>query len=287
MANRQLFEKQANSYEPIFPLVRLEDIIETISDKSIQWILNNYNHIYVEYSESRKITRNKVPQVLRRTGLWISYNTSTEVVTEYYKGDNKNVNNYIKWTNDDNWERFDKLNFVDGSITYQHLSESIKQLIGQGNNITNFPDDEDLEVKDGLLKLKDKDFDKFNFSGLGKVILRKNIKVVDGKPKNVLSQDMINKENIIYEIRYDFDLNGEEVTIPEGCVLDFQGGKIVNGTINLDFTKILPNGCIIDDYITANITGSYAKGQCLFDAKLSKPKWWNGTAWIDATGAEV
>lgn len=44
MGNKQLFEKESNSYKPIYPLVRLEDIIETISDKSIQWILNNYNH---------------------------------------------------------------------------------------------------------------------------------------------------------------------------------------------------------------------------------------------------
>ena len=229
--NKQLFEKQSNSYNPIYPLVRLEDIIDTVSDKSIQWILNNYNHIYVEYSESVAVTRNKVPQLLRRTGLWISYNAGTEVVTEYYKGDNKDVTNFIKWTIDDNWERFDKIKHLDGSITYQHLSESLRQLIGQGNNITNFPDDEDLEVKDGLLKLKDREFEPNNFSGLGRVILRKNIKIVDGQPKNVLTQDMINKENTIYEIRYDFDLNGQEITIPEGCVLDFQGGSFSNGTI--------------------------------------------------------
>lgn len=239
--NKQLFEKQSNSYNPIYPLVRLEDIIDTISDKSIQWILNNYNHIYVEYSESVAVTRNKVPQLLRRTGLWISYNAGTEVITEYYKGDNKDVTNFIKWTNDDNWERFDKIKHLDGSITYQHLSESLKQLIGQGNNITNFPDDEDLEVKDGLLKFKDRDFEPNNFSGLGRVILRKNIKVVDGQPKNVLTQDMINKENTIYEIRYDFDLNGQEITIPEGCVLDFQGGSLNNGILTGSNTSIKTN----------------------------------------------
>lgn len=36
MANKQLFEKCANEYNPFFPLVRLEDIIDTISDKSVQ-----------------------------------------------------------------------------------------------------------------------------------------------------------------------------------------------------------------------------------------------------------
>lgn len=72
--NKQLYEKKDSLYNPFFPIARLEDIIETISDKSIQWILNHYNHIYVEYSESVTITRNKVPMLLRRTGLWISYN---------------------------------------------------------------------------------------------------------------------------------------------------------------------------------------------------------------------
>ena len=35
-----------------------------------------------------------------------------------------------------------------------------------------------------------------------------------------------NKENCIYKIVHDFDLEGETLTIPSGCTLDFQGGKI-------------------------------------------------------------
>ena len=58
--------------------------------------------------------------------------------------------------------------------------------------------------------------------GLNRIVLKKNI--VNGK--NILTQEMINKPNAIYEIRYDFDLNGEEITIPEGCMLDFNGGSI-------------------------------------------------------------
>lgn len=245
MDNKQLYEKQSNQYNPIFPLVRLEDIIETISDKSIQWILNNYNHIYVEYSESIEITRNKVPSLLRRNGLWITYNTGKETITEYYKGSNNDVLNYTQWTLDDNWERFDKLKYADGSITYQHLSDAVKQLLGSGNTITNYPDDEDLTVDGVNLKLKDREYDKDNFSGLGRIILRKNIMIIDGQPKNILTQAMINKENTIYEIRYDFDLNGNEITVPEGCVLDFQGGSLSNGTITGTSSIIKSNPNII------------------------------------------
>lgn len=111
------------------------------------------------------------------------------------------------------------------------------------------PDEEDLTKspvdKNGnsYLSLKDKEYKPEDFSGLGRVILRKNIVEVEnpiyGKvKKNYLYQDMINKSNTIYEIRYDFDLNGKEITIPEGCVLDFQGGSFNNGTIKGNNCKV-------------------------------------------------
>ena len=102
--NKQLYEKRNNEYNPFFPIIKLEDIIDNISDKSIQWILNNFNHIYVEYSESKAITRNNVPSIIRRKGLWITYIIDNEVITEYYIGDNINVQNYTDWTSDDNWK---------------------------------------------------------------------------------------------------------------------------------------------------------------------------------------
>lgn len=253
--NKQLFEKQSNQYNPFFPIVRLDDIIETISDKSIQWILNNYNHIYVEYSESVAITRNKVPSLLRRNGLWISYNTGKDIITEWYKGKNVNINDYNQWTDDANWAKFEHL--ADGKITYQHLSHALKQLIGKGNNITNFPDEEDITTDGVVLSFKDREYDTNNFSGLGKIILRKNIVLIDGVYKNVLTQDMISKSNTIYEIRYDFDLNGEEITIPEGCVLDFQGGSLSNGNIILNKTKLgNSNLKIFKDILLQGTSGS-------------------------------
>ena len=111
------------------------------------------------------------------------------------------------------------------------------------------PDEEDLTKSlpdnngNSYLSLKDREYNPEDFSGLGKVILRKNIVEIEdpiyGKvKKNVLTQDMINKSNTIYEIRYDFDLNGQEIIIPEGCVLDFQGGSFSNGTIAGNNTAI-------------------------------------------------
>ena len=102
-------------------------------------------------------------------------------------------------------------------------------------NITNAPDYEDLtEAKDGTIMFADKEYNKESYSGLGRVYLRKNI--VDGV--NVLTQDMISKPNTIYIIQYDYDLQDAEITIPEGCVLDFQGGSFSNGTIVGNKTSI-------------------------------------------------
>ena len=77
-----------------------------------------------------------------------------------------------------------------------------------------------------VLKLKDRAYDSLNASGKGYKILRKNWQSINGERKNVLTQEMINEPNTIYEIRYDFDLNGAEITVPENCVLKFNGGHL-------------------------------------------------------------
>ena len=64
-------------------------------------------------------------------------------------------------------------------------------------------------------------------SGMGRVVLEKNI--VNGI--NLLTQSMFSKQNTIYVIQYDFDLNRGYVNIPTDCVLQFEGGSISNGTI--------------------------------------------------------
>ena len=89
-----------------------------------------------------------------------------------------------------------------------------------------------------VLKLKDRAYDSLNASGKGYKILRKNWQQINGERKNVLTQEMINEPNTIYEIRYDFDLNGAEITIQEGCLLKFQGGSLNNGILIGDNTSI-------------------------------------------------
>ena len=128
-----------------------------------------------------------------------------------FRGDAVDFFDENKWT-----DLYDYTNYIVKSIT---------------------PDEEDLTVskpdKNGnaIVSLKDRVYDESNFSGKGYKILRKNIQIIDGVRKNILTQDMINKPNTIYEIRYDFELNGETITIADNCVLYFTSGKIYNGNI--------------------------------------------------------
>jgi hypothetical protein len=88
------------------------------------------------------------------------------------------------------------------------------------------------------LTFADKNYNTTDYSGLGRVYLRKNIQSVvnpnTGIPysTNLLTQDMLSKENTIYIIQYDYSLNYQTITIPEGCVLQFEGGSISTGTLS-------------------------------------------------------
>lgn len=120
-------------------------------------------------------------------------------------------------------------------------------------------DEEDItQSQSSVLKFKNKGYDEANFSGLGRTYLRKNI--VNGV--NVLTQDMINNPNTIYHIQYDYNLNGQTITIPSGCVLLFEGGSISNGTLSGANTTL--SGAIEHVFNNLNIVGSWTN-----DFKLS------------------
>ena len=58
-------------------------------------------------------------------------------------------------------------------------------------------------------------------------VLQKN--VVNGV--NTLTPAMISEANTKYIIKYDYIL-GENITVPAGCILEFDGGSIANSTGN-------------------------------------------------------
>lgn len=51
--------------------------------------------------------------------------------------------------------------------------------------------------------------------------------------RNILTTDMINQPNTIYEIRYIFDLSGGRIVLPVNCILFYNGGRFENGKIQI------------------------------------------------------
>lgn len=71
------------------------------------------------------------------------------------------------------------------------------------------------------------------------------ISVTDGVNKdvrkNVLTDDMINDPNTIYEIKYDYDLNAENITVAPNSIIKFKGGSLINGSLIGDNTLLEGN----------------------------------------------
>lgn len=73
--------------------------------------------------------------------------------------------------------------------------------------------------------------------------------------RNVITQDDINKADTIYEIRYDFDLDGKTIIIPKNCILYFTSGKFYNGSVNMDNTIV---STLYEDILSeVNVNGNY------------------------------
>lgn len=65
---------------------------------------------------------------------------------------------------------------------------------------------------------------------------------------------MINAENTLYSIQYDYDLNGATITIPNNSMLYFFGGSLKNGTLSLPFSPTVLEGRVKMTQVTVNYT---------------------------------
>lgn len=197
-------------------------------------ITDKYSESYISIDQAIQL----IPAKARKEGQVITFlNTNGNWEIYQFIGKLNQWNNPTLWNNPLDWEKF--------------IIDSI------------LPDEEDLTKSpadangNSYLSLKDREYNPNEFSGLGRVILRKNIVEIDdpiyGKvTKNILFQDMIAQSNTIYEIRYDFDLNGKEINIPKNCILKFEGGSLRNGSIIGNNTKI--EGFF---YLNVNIDGTF------------------------------
>lgn len=242
----------------------IKDLIEQLFLLGVSDFLNvtnKYDSEYITLSEAISL----IPHRSRKIGQVITFlNTEGEWNMYQFKGEKVN-----QWNNTNLWD---------------NLLDFDKYII---NSI--LPDEEDLtktspdENGNSYLKLKDKTYNPDEFSGLGRVYLRKNIVDYEDNlgnvtKKNILVQGMIDKENTIYIIQYDYDLNGKEITIPEGCMLNFQGGKINNGILSGNNSNVIAGfsqifGLNVDFKGTWNINEVY-------------PEWFGLTAYNKLLGKE-
>ena len=153
-----------------------------------------------------------IPMSVRHGGMSIRFVQSSD-------------NKYVQWrlvskdwsTDVNNWvaENEDFRNRVMQEVNT--AVASIKPIVIEGN-VTNAPDEEDITTDESnLLKFANRG----TLHGMGYVILRKD--------KTFAEQ--VTQANTIYEIRYDFDLGGAALTLPNNITLRYIGGVIKNGTV--------------------------------------------------------
>lgn len=185
----------------------VKDIVDQLFLLGVSDFLNvtdKYHQSYIDLKEAIDL----IPFLARKKGQVITFiNKEGDWVIYQYKGTTT-----LQWRNTTLWV---------------NLFESIyiNSILPDEEDLTKTSPDEQGNVR---LKLKDKIYNPEEFSGLGRIYLRKNM--VEGK--NVLIQEMISEANIIYHIQYDYDLNEQEITIPENCILKFEGGSFKNGTLS-------------------------------------------------------
>lgn len=197
----------------------------------------------------------------------------------------------------------------------QQQSGDVSELQGKVQSLEreglNTADEEDITLVNQKYRFADKAYSELDFSGMARTYLRKHIvdiTKVDGNvtvvtKKNLLIQEMIEDTNTIYVLQYDYDLNGTTITIPENCIIKFEGGSISNGTIvgnntiltyyqNTIFNNITLSGTFIDKTVVliphgdTRPTGLSIKdaGYQFFDTSLLRPIYWNGFKWVDSNG---
>ena len=251
----QLFKKLPHGEEihNIFPVTYTQSVYDGKTGANLEHILHQFNHIFLQFQGTPQATRNLLPKDMRRKGIMISYrDMDNNVVTETNIDESESTSD--NWGLDKYWTAY--------GISLDQIAVKLN------------PDDLDKN-EDNQIQLADRD----STNGMGYVVLRKN--------KTFAEQ--VTKGNTIYEIRYDYDLDGGEVTIPANCTLKFNGGGISNGTFSLTNTLLLPLGLSVRDYILegVSITGNYREGQIVYDSALKKQKLWNGTEWVNLDGTAL
>ena len=299
MSTKQLYEKTSEGMKEVSPLVSIEDIYSKLSDTPLEALVSLFNHVKCEWKGSVADTRRTVPLFLRRSGLFITYNNGTKYITEFFSARTDQITTE-GWVKDSNWTSVPDEDYISagvkpgvGTIGYEQLNDNLKQLFREKVNVTNFPDDEDIVSVDNMLKLKDREADAANFQSKGYIILRKNLVEVNGVVKNILTQDMINQDDTIYDVKYDFEAI-DNIEFKPNSIVFFNGGSFNLDRVTCNhYYGIINNRFVITGVNTKGDTKSRPilsiddEGFEYYDTTLKKKILWNGTAWVNLDGTEL
>lgn len=197
-----------------FPLLGVNDIIN---------LTEAFNRSYIPLSEAIQL----IPYNARKIGQIITFLDNSKLWKIYqFQGYSTN-----QWNNTTLWVDIIKASSESGGGG------------GGGDIIVTgdlSPDEEDLTAvisnDTTVVKFKDRKNSDPDTS-IGKIILRRSTTGVSNK----LDQGQLSDSDTIYVVQYDFDLQGQIIDIPENSILYFEGGKIYNGTIIFNNTKLQGN----------------------------------------------
>lgn len=100
----QLIQKNCTTgeYEDIYPITDLSSIKDLSTGKTLDELLEQFNHIYLPFkNNSKTLTRQQVPVNMRRRGLWITYiSCKGSTITEWYNSDDFSNK---AWGDNKNW----------------------------------------------------------------------------------------------------------------------------------------------------------------------------------------
>lgn len=177
--------------------------------------------------------------------------------------------------------------------TKSGLTEDIKSMQSSvTSQVARLADEEDLNSYqhiDGTSHIGIKD--RGASDGKGYVILRK----LDKRTGAELSfKEQITKSNTIYEVRYNFDLGGEDLLMPEDSILKFVGGCLYNGAIigrntyiDSPLTKIFGDNISLQEYTSINEDLSETIAPNSFVNDYVYPEWFGAVGDGEADDAQA
>lgn len=196
--------------------VNIQEFINQLYKHGVEDFLNVTN-TYRANNITLKEAIRLIPAEARKEGQVITFlNTDGNWEIYQFIGKLNQWNNSTLWNNPFDWEKF----VVDSIL----------------------PDEEDLTKSasdakgNAYLSLKNRKYEPDKYSGLGRKILRRRVVEIEDpiygtQEKNLLLQADFTEDNTVYVVRYDFTLNGQDITLPDNSYIEYEGGSISDGNI--------------------------------------------------------